>query len=221
MENYNSSNDMLSSVYDGNVWKESLDVNNKLFVDGQYHYGFILNLDWFQPYKHLSYSVGVIYLSVFNLPSHIRYADANTLLVGILPGPNEPKGTINSYLEPLVNDLLEFWNGVSLYVKGIGEKTVRCALLCVSCDSPAGRKACGFLSHSAHFGCTKCKKVFAGGVGQKDYSGFDRHNWVYRCNNLHRSDALGLLHCKTKTALKRKQSAIRMPLFHVTYSSIF
>ena len=45
--NYNSSNDMLSSVYDGNVWKEFLDVDNKLFVDGQYHYGFILNLDWF------------------------------------------------------------------------------------------------------------------------------------------------------------------------------
>ena len=87
------------------------------------------------------------------------------------------------------------------------KKNICCALLCVSCDSPAGRKACGFLSHSAHFGCTKCKKVFAGGVGQKDYSGFDRHNWVYRCNDMHRSDALSLLCCRTKTERKQKESA--------------
>ena len=32
---------------------------------------------------------------------------------------------------------------------------------------PAGRKACGFLSHSALLGCTKCLKVFPGSVGNK------------------------------------------------------
>lgn len=69
--NYNSSNDMLRSVYDGNVWKEFLDSDNKPFFDGQYHYGFILNLDWFQL---LTYSVGFI------LPSKIEYSDANNLL---------------------------------------------------------------------------------------------------------------------------------------------
>ena len=78
----------------------------------------------------------------------------------------------------------------------------------MSCDSPAARKSCGFLSHIAHFGCTKCKKVFAGGVGQKDYSGFDRHNWVYCCNNLQRTDTLSLLYCKTKTERKQKESAL-------------
>ena len=184
-----------------------MEVEGKPFLNRPFNYGFILNLDWFQPYKHLTYSVGVIYLSVLNLPSHIRYLDVNTILVGVLPGPHEPKSTINTYLEPLVNDLMEFWGGVPLYVNGLGQKTVRGALLCVSCDSPAGRKACGFLSHSANYGCTKCKNVFTGGVGQKDYSGFDRNNWVYRCNDVHRSDALRLLHCKTKTELKRKESA--------------
>ena len=116
-----------------------------------------------------------MYLSVLNLPSHTRYAEHNTLSVVVLPGPKEPKGTIKSYLEPLVNDLLELWSGVPLYIQGIGERTVRCALL-VSCDSPAGRKACGFLGHN---GFTKCKNISTGGVGQKDYSGFDRQNWVY------------------------------------------
>ena len=31
---------------------------------------------------------------------------------------------------------------------------VGCVLLGVACDMPAGRKTCGFLSHSANLGCT-------------------------------------------------------------------
>ena len=133
----------------------------------------ILNLDWFQPYKHITYSIGVLYLSVLNLPSQLRYSNAYTILVGILPGPHEPKLTVNTYLEPLVKDLLDFWKGVPLNVNGVGYKNIRCALLCVACDSPAGRKACGFLGHSAKLGCTKCLKEFPGCVGFKKYSGFD------------------------------------------------
>lgn len=169
-------------------------------------YGLILNLDWFQPYKHISYKVGVLYLSVLNLPCHMRYKNSFTILVGILPGPHEPKCTVNTYLEPLVNDLLKFWSGVPLYVHGLGERCVRCALLCVSCDSPAGRKACGFLSHSANLGCTKCKKVFPGAVGFKKYSGFNKEQWIPRSNGNHREYALKLLHCKTKTYLKQCES---------------
>ena len=80
---------------------------------------------------------------------------------------------------------------------------MRCALLCVSCDSPASRKTCGFLSHSANLGCIKCKKFFCA-VGPKNNSGFDRTNWVYRLNDNHHNGALKLLHCKTITELKRK-----------------
>ena len=197
---------VLTNVYDANIWRDFMQYNNRPFLSSPYTYGLILNLDWFQPYEHLSYSVGIIYLSVLNLPSHIRYKQANMIIVGVLPGPREPKLTVNTYIEPLVNDLLQFWDGIPLYVYGAGEKIVRCALLCVSCDSPASRKTCGFLSHSANLGCTKCKKVFFGAVGQKNYSGFDRTNWVYRSNDNHRSDALKLLHCKTITELKRKES---------------
>ena len=202
----NSRDNVLTNVYDANIWRDFMHYENRPFLFEPYTYGLILNLDWFQPYKHLAYSVGIIYLSILNLPSHVRYAEANTIIVGVLPGPHEPKLTVNTYLEPLIDDLMQFWEGVPLYIHGVGHKMVRCALLCVACDSPAARKACGFLSHSANFGCTKCKKVFSGGVGQNNYSGFDRETWVYRTNESHRNDALKLLHCKTKTELKIKQS---------------
>lgn len=59
-------------------------------------------------------------------------------------------------------------------VSGVSTERVRCALLCVACDLPAGRKLCGFLGHSAKFGCSKCLKVFPGSAGTMNYSGFDR-----------------------------------------------
>ena len=54
------------------------------------------------------------------------------------------------------------------------DKKVRCALKCVVCDLLAGKKVCGFLSHSAHIGCSRCYKKFPGPLGNHDYSGFDR-----------------------------------------------
>ena len=55
---------------------------------------------------------------------------------------------------PLVADLLTLWEGVSFSTYNSGTQLIRCALLCVACDLPAARKACGFLSHSANQGDT-------------------------------------------------------------------
>ena len=119
---HSSPDNMLTTVYDGNIWRSFFEYNNRPFLAERYTYGLILNIDWFQPYKHLAYSVGVVYLSVLNLPSHLRYIEANTLLVGILSGPHKPKLAVNTLLEPLVNDLMEFWSGISLDVQTVGKK---------------------------------------------------------------------------------------------------
>ena len=137
---HNSSDSALRLIYDGKVWKDFQSYDGIPFLSEPLSFAFIPNIDWFQPYKHLSYSVGTIYLTVLNLPSNLRFHEDNIILVGILPGPHEPKLTINTYLQPMVDDLLEFWDGVTLNFPERGNKCVRCALLCVSCDLPAGRK---------------------------------------------------------------------------------
>ena len=60
----------------------------------------------------LEYSVGVMYMTVNNLPRSLRYKQENVIIVGIIPGPTEPKLTMNSFLRPLVTDLQKFWRGV-------------------------------------------------------------------------------------------------------------
>ena len=66
----------------------------------------MLNVDWMQPFKHTIYSVGVMYLVLMNLPRSERFKRENIILVGVIPGPCEPKLNINSYLSPLVDELL-------------------------------------------------------------------------------------------------------------------
>ena len=58
------------------------------------------------------YATGVMYLSVLNLPCIERYKSENLLVLGIIPGPNEPELTINTYLRPLVDELLQLWSAV-------------------------------------------------------------------------------------------------------------
>ena len=43
-------------------------INGKPFLDEPYSFAFSINVDWFQPFKHTTDSVGAIYLSILNIP---------------------------------------------------------------------------------------------------------------------------------------------------------
>jgi len=101
-----------TDIYDGTVWESFQTVNRVPFLQAPNNLAFVLNIDWFKPFKHIEYSVGVLYLVIANLPRSERYKIENMIIAGVIPGPNEPKKVMNSYLKPLVNDLLELWNGI-------------------------------------------------------------------------------------------------------------
>ena len=168
----------LNDIYDGKLWKSFMHYQNEPFLSEPGNLGLILNFDFFQPFLHTTYSLGAIYMSVLNLPREIRCIRENMILVSLIPGPHEPQYHINSFLTPLVSDLLKLWSGMDMEIESLKSvKKIRCALMCVACDIPAGRKICGFLGHNARLGCSRCLKEFLGGVGAKDYSGFDRQCW--------------------------------------------
>ena len=98
------------------------------FLDNERNDGFILNVDWFQPFKHSPYSVGVIYLALLNLPRSERYKPENIIITGIIPGPDEPSKDINTYIKPLVEGLEELWDDGFEY-KGHGDDKVILLLL--------------------------------------------------------------------------------------------
>ena len=64
------------------------------------------------------------------------------ILTGLIPGPADPSKTVNTYLVPLVNDLLKLYDGVNLpnpYF-WFGSTTIPVVLSCIVCDIPATRK---------------------------------------------------------------------------------
>ena len=200
----------ISDIYDGKVWRDFLVIAGESFLHASFTFGLMINIDWFQPYTHTVSSVGVIYLTIMNLPRTLRFKLENIIIVGIIPGPNEPEHDVNSFLIPLVQELLDFWSGVPLQIatkSGTVVQVVRCALLCVFCDLPAARKACGLLSYTARLGCSRCLKEFPGKVGEeRDFSGFDRSKWTPREDTKHRANVKKLKECKTKTALQQAES---------------
>ena len=197
-------------IYDGNIWKEFQNFNGLPFLSVPYNFGFILNVDWFQPYRHTRYSLGAMYIALLNLPRHERYLQENIILLGIIPGPHayEPKKHINTFLRPVVEELKQLWNGVMLYdsqgmpsviVKGTG------ALLCIACDVPAARKVSGFVGPMALRGCSKCLLPFpTEKFGDKaDYSNFNRLEWEPR--NAEQHHRVASAYCLAKTASEREK----------------
>lgn len=81
------------------VWKSFLVVDGEPFFTSRYSLG-LLNIDWFQPYKHVQYSVGAIYIAILNFPHALRYRRENMILVEVIPGPHQPAihilGTVGS-----------------------------------------------------------------------------------------------------------------------------
>ena len=205
-------NEYYGDIYDGKVWHEFNQQmqNGVTFLSNPHSYLLTLNVDWFQPFLHTTYSMGAIYLTIQNLPRHMRYKEENVMLVGLIPGPSEPKLNINSYLTPLVEELKVAWEkGIQLPTRNGSVASFRVALSCVSCDIPASRKVCGFLGHNAKLGCNKCLKQFeTPTLGQTNYSGFDRGNWPCRSAENHRHNVRETLIQNTKTTQRNKETEL-------------
>ena len=192
--------DLIGDLYDGKVWK---DLEQNGFFDSPYNLAVTLNVDWFQPYKRVKDSVGALYLCIANLPRSLRYKQENVILVGIIPGPKEPALTINSYLEPLVDELKEFWSGVNITLPSGNNITVRVCLICITCDVPAIRKVCGFVGHKARLGCSKCLCEFNHLQGGGLQCSGNLEEWDLRNLKQHRQQCEKSLRCKSHNALKK------------------
>ena len=88
----------MGDIYDGKVWDSFKKYNGVSFLEERFNYAFMLNCDWFQPFKRRKdISIGVMYLVVLNLPRHLRFKRENMILVGVIPSFNKEPEILNSF----------------------------------------------------------------------------------------------------------------------------
>jgi len=159
---------VMTDIIQGRIWRKFQHLRDPAtgrrdlpFLAAPHNLAFTINVDWVQPYLHVVYSVGVIYLTVNNLPRSVRFQRDNMLIVGVIPGGNEKELNLDPFLAPLVDELLRMrpsGPGVriqtALHPAGVA---VRAAIIAVVSDMPASRKVSGFAGHSADKGCTRCE----------------------------------------------------------------
>ena len=122
-------------------------------------------------------------------------------------GPKEPSLSMDSYLLPFIGELQQYYmEGVKVLSPQKVEITIRIMLSCISCDFLASRKLCGFLGHNAKLGCNKCYKMFVDQDNNINFSGYDRHTWVKRTAEKHRSDCENVCANCTQQAIHDAES---------------
>ncbi len=198
--NNGSSSRKMYDIYDGRVWelvKQMTSDNPDTLC-----LSLTLNVDWFQPYDHITESIGAMYIAINNLPRHMRFKQHNIIIVGLIPGPKEPEN-MNSILGPLVDELKQLSVGVQ-----INGENIQAILSCTANDIPASRKLCGFAGHSSRLACNKCYKVFpTEKFGEKpDFSGYNCESWPPRSDSDVKKGGLQYLQAKTKS---EKESIVR------------
>ena len=150
---------VLADIYDGHIWKEFMTYRGRPVLWQSFNLALMLNCDWFQPFEHSYYSVGILYLVILNLPRSMCFKPENIIITGIIPGPKEPnQKEMNSYLRPLVKELNSLWTDGFSITHNSEEINIFVALIATVCDIPATGKLGGFCGHNSHLACWKCNK---------------------------------------------------------------
>jgi Transposase family tnp2 len=101
----------LRDIFDGYRYKELRD--NGLF-HGKRDVALGMSTDGFQIFQQKTHDCWPIALTNLNLPPDVRVKNENIFLYSIIPGPRQPLD-INSFLYPLVDELLDLDRGVECY----------------------------------------------------------------------------------------------------------
>jgi hypothetical protein len=150
---------VMSHPADGEAWKD-FDRREKTFSADPRNIRLALATDGFNPFGNLStqYSMWPVLLTPLNLPPWECVNPANCFMALLIPGPRSPGKDFDLFLEPLIEELLDLWNGESTYDAVTGGKfDLRAAVLWCIHDFPALSTLSGRTT-KGYYACIHCDK---------------------------------------------------------------
>jgi hypothetical protein len=153
---------MVRHPCDSKAWRHFHDNVDPTFRDDARNIHFALAADGVNPFKQTrsSWSTWPVMLLNYNLPPWLCTKKFFVMLALLIPGKDSVTSEVfNVYLEPLVEEILQLWNGISAYdiTKDRGERTfnLRAVLLWTIHDFP-GYGTVGGFSHQGYAACPWC-----------------------------------------------------------------
>jgi hypothetical protein len=161
---YNNPNETYSDIFDSDHYKElhtcSVRVDGKLmpfkFFSEEHEIALGLSVDGMCPFKRRKNTCWLLLIINYNLPPDERMKIDNLICIGVIPGPKCP-ADINSFLQPLIDELLELARGVdAVDVTQHKLFALRAHLMTIFGDIPALTKILEFIGHNGCFPCRFC-----------------------------------------------------------------
>ena len=142
----------LYDIQDGCAYSHLMKPDN--FLSYPEHMGLMLNTDGVAVFNSSRYSLWPIYLSVTNLPPHLRMHKDYILLAGLWYGPVKPNMEI--ILKPVLDEIDRLnYLGIEVPTSD-GTKRIRAMLLLSVFDLPAKALAVNMKQFNGRFGCLYC-----------------------------------------------------------------
>ncbi|WMV40936.1 hypothetical protein MTR67_034321 [Solanum verrucosum] len=117
--------------------------------------------DGFQPFRNSksSHSIWPVVLIPYNLPPWLCMKQENFILSMLIPGPNGPGDAIDTYLQPLIEELKELWEvGIETFDASTKQNfKLHASLLWTINDFPAYGNLSGW-STKGKLACPSCNK---------------------------------------------------------------
>lgn len=144
-------------IHHTDVWKSWYSVDGYFAGDAR-SLSFALCTDGLNPYakEKSQYSMWPIMLNVLNYPAAIRSKAESLMLVGIIPGPKEPKN-IDPYLEVFIDDLNDLSQNSVFDAYKNEYFTPRANIILHVLDYPGQNKVFHCNGAGAYAGCVYCR----------------------------------------------------------------
>ncbi|XP_057723471.1 uncharacterized protein LOC130939378 [Arachis stenosperma] len=153
-----SNNDgFLRHPRDAEAWKK-FDTKYTNFSADPRNVRLALASDGFNPFGNMStkYSIWPVILIPYNLPPWICMKQTSFILSTLIPGPKMPGNDIDVYLQPLIEELKQLWDGIETYDAKEGNTFKMCAaLMWTISDFPGLGNLSGWNTHSG-LACPTC-----------------------------------------------------------------
>lgn len=153
---YYSQANVYEDYFDGDSYKK---LKQQGLFTGDHDVALAMFVDGFTSTKtSQSSKLNIVHLINLNLPPHIRYQDNYTFQVAVLPGPNNPKALLDTFLRPIIGELKTLASsGMAVLVKGEEVCRAKVHLVMATGDLPASTDLAHHMTFSAKYGCRICE----------------------------------------------------------------